>query len=48
MHACYCDHFQTRTFACSYEGRPSGLVIDIKQGISLYDIPTKVSFLYFL
>ncbi|VDK82275.1 unnamed protein product [Cylicostephanus goldi] len=34
---------QTRTFACSYEGRPSGLVLDIKQGISLYDIPTKVS-----
>ncbi|CAJ0567610.1 unnamed protein product, partial [Mesorhabditis spiculigera] len=32
---------QTRTFACSYEGRPSGLVFDIKQGISLYDIPTK-------
>ncbi|CAJ0608850.1 unnamed protein product [Cylicocyclus nassatus] len=32
---------QTRTFACSYEGRPSGLVLDIKQGISLYDIPTK-------
>lgn len=34
---------QSRTFACSYEGRPSGLVLDIKQGISLYDIPTKVS-----
>uniref|UniRef100_A0A8R1TR42 PDZ domain-containing protein n=1 Tax=Onchocerca volvulus TaxID=6282 RepID=A0A8R1TR42_ONCVO len=33
--------FQTRTFACSYLGRPSGLVIDIKQGISLYDISTK-------
>ncbi|CAJ0934598.1 unnamed protein product, partial [Mesorhabditis belari] len=32
---------QTRTFACSFEGRPSGLVFDIKQGISLYDIPTK-------
>ncbi|KAK5972016.1 hypothetical protein GCK32_018774 [Trichostrongylus colubriformis] len=32
---------QSRTFACSYEGRPSGLVLDIKQGISLYDIPTK-------
>ncbi|KJH43279.1 PDZ/DHR/GLGF domain protein [Dictyocaulus viviparus] len=32
---------QTRTFACSFEGRPSGLVLDIKQGISLYDIPTK-------
>ncbi|KAM3727387.1 Gamma-1-syntrophin [Dirofilaria immitis] len=35
------NSFQTRTFACSYQGRPSGLVIDIKQGISLYDIPTK-------
>lgn len=35
------NSLQTRTFACSYEGRPSGLVIDIKQGISLYDIPTK-------
>uniref|UniRef100_F1L160 Gamma-2-syntrophin n=1 Tax=Ascaris suum TaxID=6253 RepID=F1L160_ASCSU len=32
---------QTRTFACSYEGRPCGLVLDFKQGISLYDIPTK-------
>ncbi|KAH7719893.1 gamma-1-syntrophin, partial [Aphelenchoides avenae] len=32
---------QTRTFACSYDGRPAGLVFDIKQGISLYDIPTK-------
>uniref|UniRef100_A0A7I4YTR3 PDZ domain-containing protein n=1 Tax=Haemonchus contortus TaxID=6289 RepID=A0A7I4YTR3_HAECO len=32
---------QSRTFACSFEGRPSGLVLDIKQGISLYDIPTK-------
>ncbi|MFH4976711.1 hypothetical protein AB6A40_003420 [Gnathostoma spinigerum] len=32
---------QTKTFACSYEGRPSGLVFDINQGISLYDIPTK-------
>ncbi|KAJ1360775.1 hypothetical protein KIN20_019833 [Parelaphostrongylus tenuis] len=32
---------QTRTFACSFEERPSGLVLDIKQGISLYDIPTK-------
>ncbi|GMT03422.1 hypothetical protein PENTCL1PPCAC_25596, partial [Pristionchus entomophagus] len=32
---------QSRTFACSYEGRPSGLVFDIRQGISLYDIPTK-------
>uniref|UniRef100_A0A915PJX2 PDZ domain-containing protein n=1 Tax=Setaria digitata TaxID=48799 RepID=A0A915PJX2_9BILA len=38
------NSFQTRTFACSYEGRPSGLVIDIKQGISLYDIPTKYRF----
>ncbi|EJD76531.1 gamma-1-syntrophin [Loa loa] len=35
------NSFQTRTFACSYQGRPSGLVIDIKQGISLYDISTK-------
>ncbi|WKY14211.1 hypothetical protein Q1695_000056 [Nippostrongylus brasiliensis] len=32
---------QSRTFACSFEGRPSGLVLDIKQGVSLYDIPTK-------
>ncbi|PAV70237.1 hypothetical protein WR25_18579 [Diploscapter pachys] len=32
---------QTRTFACSYEGRPCGIVFDMKQGISLYDIPTK-------
>ncbi|KHN77541.1 Gamma-1-syntrophin [Toxocara canis] len=35
------NSLQTRTFACSYEGRPCGLVLDIKQGISLYDIPTK-------
>ncbi|VDN51667.1 unnamed protein product [Dracunculus medinensis] len=35
------NNLQTRTFACNYEGRPCGLVIDIKQGISLYDIPTK-------
>lgn len=34
-------NLQTRTFACSYEGRPCGLVVDIKHGISLYDIPTK-------
>lgn len=32
---------QTRTFACSFEGRPAGLVLDFKQGVSLYDIPTK-------
>uniref|UniRef100_A0A1I7SMJ8 PDZ domain-containing protein n=1 Tax=Bursaphelenchus xylophilus TaxID=6326 RepID=A0A1I7SMJ8_BURXY len=32
---------QTRTFSCSYEGRPAGFVLDIKQGLSLYDIPTK-------
>ncbi|CAI4232633.1 unnamed protein product [Auanema sp. JU1783] len=32
---------QTRTFACSFDGRPCGLVFDIKQGISVYDIPTK-------
>ncbi|CAD6189149.1 unnamed protein product [Caenorhabditis auriculariae] len=32
---------QTRTFACNYEGRPSGVVFDIKQGICLYDIPQK-------
>ncbi|CAB3400349.1 unnamed protein product [Caenorhabditis bovis] len=32
---------QSRTFACNFEGRPSGIVFDIKQGISLYDIPTK-------
>uniref|UniRef100_A0A7E4V868 PDZ domain-containing protein n=1 Tax=Panagrellus redivivus TaxID=6233 RepID=A0A7E4V868_PANRE len=32
---------QTRTFACSFDGRPAGLVLDFKQGISLYDIPTK-------
>uniref|UniRef100_A0A914CEL2 PDZ domain-containing protein n=1 Tax=Acrobeloides nanus TaxID=290746 RepID=A0A914CEL2_9BILA len=32
---------QSRTFACSHEGRPAGFVFDIKQGISLYDIPTK-------
>ncbi|KAE9546894.1 hypothetical protein FO519_009893, partial [Halicephalobus sp. NKZ332] len=32
---------QTRTFACSFEGRPAGLVLDFKQGFSLYDIPTK-------
>ncbi|VDN07375.1 unnamed protein product [Thelazia callipaeda] len=34
-------NLQTRTFACIYDARPSGLVIDIKQGISLYDITTK-------
>uniref|UniRef100_A0AC35TZU1 PDZ domain-containing protein n=1 Tax=Rhabditophanes sp. KR3021 TaxID=114890 RepID=A0AC35TZU1_9BILA len=32
---------QCKTFACSHLGRPSGLVIDYQQGISLYDIPTK-------
>uniref|UniRef100_A0A0N5CC75 PDZ domain-containing protein n=1 Tax=Strongyloides papillosus TaxID=174720 RepID=A0A0N5CC75_STREA len=32
---------QCKTFACSYLGRPSGLVIHIVNGISLYDIPTK-------
>ncbi|KAI1724340.1 PDZ domain (Also known as DHR or GLGF) domain-containing protein [Ditylenchus destructor] len=32
---------QTRTFACSFDGRPAGLVLDINQGILLYDIPTK-------
>ncbi|KAL3115312.1 hypothetical protein niasHT_011661 [Heterodera trifolii] len=32
---------QTRTFACSYDGRPAGLVIDLRLGFSLYDIPTK-------
>uniref|UniRef100_A0A915CM53 PDZ domain-containing protein n=1 Tax=Ditylenchus dipsaci TaxID=166011 RepID=A0A915CM53_9BILA len=32
---------QTRTFACSFDGRPAGLVLDITNGISLYDIPTK-------
>ncbi|KAI3420841.1 hypothetical protein GPALN_014460 [Globodera pallida] len=33
--------YQTRTFACSYDGRPAGLVIDLRLGFSLYDIPTK-------
>uniref|UniRef100_A0A915P4S2 Syntrophin split Pleckstrin homology (PH) domain-containing protein n=1 Tax=Meloidogyne floridensis TaxID=298350 RepID=A0A915P4S2_9BILA len=32
---------QTRTFACSYDGRPAGLVIDTRLGFSLYDIPSK-------
>ncbi|KAI6243867.1 Gamma-1-syntrophin [Aphelenchoides fujianensis] len=32
---------QARTFACSSEGRPAGFVLDIKQGFSLYDVPTK-------
>lgn len=32
---------QARTFACSYDGRPAGFVLDIKQGFSIYDIPTK-------
>lgn len=35
------SQMQSRTFACTFEGRPSGIVFDIKQGISLYDIPTK-------
>ncbi|CAO4385985.1 unnamed protein product [Caenorhabditis nigoni] len=35
------SQMQSRTFACNFEGRPSGIVFDIKQGISLYDIPTK-------
>ncbi|MCP9264987.1 Gamma-1-syntrophin [Dirofilaria immitis] len=34
-----CLHNTVNSFQLS--GRPSGLVIDIKQGISLYDIPTK-------
>lgn len=33
---------QARTFACSFDGRPAGFVLDIKQGFSLYDIATKV------
>uniref|UniRef100_A0A0K0DQ06 EGF-like domain-containing protein n=1 Tax=Angiostrongylus cantonensis TaxID=6313 RepID=A0A0K0DQ06_ANGCA len=42
LHNCDCNAGTcTRTFACSFEERPSGLVLDIKQGISLYDIPTK-------
>ncbi|KAI6180488.1 Gamma-1-syntrophin [Aphelenchoides besseyi] len=32
---------QARTFACSYDGRPAGFVLDIKAGFSMYDIPTK-------
>uniref|UniRef100_A0A0K0E3J8 PDZ domain-containing protein n=1 Tax=Strongyloides stercoralis TaxID=6248 RepID=A0A0K0E3J8_STRER len=32
---------QCKTFACSFLGRPSGLVIHLVNGISLYDIPTK-------
>ncbi|CAK5128363.1 unnamed protein product [Meloidogyne enterolobii] len=32
---------QTRTFACSYDGRPAGLVIDTRLGFSLYDISSK-------
>ncbi len=40
--------FQARTFACSFDNRPCGLVFDIKQGISLYDILTKVRELFIL
>ena len=34
--------FQSKTFACNFDCRPSGLVIDFRSGFSLYDIPTKV------
>ena len=37
-----CLLLQSKTFACNFDGRPSGLVIDLRQGFSLYDIPTKV------
>uniref|UniRef100_A0A914UYL8 PDZ domain-containing protein n=1 Tax=Plectus sambesii TaxID=2011161 RepID=A0A914UYL8_9BILA len=33
--------WKSKTFACNFDGRPSGLVIDLRQGFSLYDIPTK-------
>lgn len=33
---------QSRSFACNYATRPSALTIDLRQGLQLYDVPTKV------
>jgi hypothetical protein len=36
---------KARTFACSVDDRSAGLVLDIRNGISCYDISTKVKVL---
>lgn len=38
---------QSKTFACNFDGRPSGLVLDLRNGFALYDVPSKVPTFHF-